>query len=290
MKRIWVLIAFFAVLIVILVVFLARTRRQEASLMVLSGTIEAVEIDLSFKSSGRIEYIKFDEGDMIAQGDTISELSHQEILARIRQAEDQVASARAQLQAARIEKDNIDKNLARVESLVPAGAATEAQRDDLLDKKKAASASIEAAEGAARAAASQVDYLKVLYENEFLISPLNGVVLVRSAEPAEIVNPAQTIMTVTDLGNLEIKVYVPEADLGKVRNGDHVFVSVDSYPDREFKGRISRISEKAEFTPKNIQTRQERVKTVYAVTVSTDDQGGILKPGMPCDVTIPVSN
>jgi HlyD family secretion protein len=85
---------------------------------------------------------------------------------------------------------------------------------------------------------------------------------------------------------LKIKVYISEKYLGLIKVGQGVGILIDSFPDKVFPGEITAISDKAEFTPKNIQTKEERVKTVYAVTVSSDDQGGILKPGMPCDVRI----
>ena len=266
--------------------FLSRNRLAEKGNIVLSGTIEAVEVDLAFKTGGRVDYIRFEEGDVVSQGDTISELTHREIEARVRQAHDQIDAARANLKSLTIEKETAIRNLRKVANLISSGGATVGQKEDLEDKVRGIEATIEAAESVLQSAISQRDYLRIVYENEFLISPIDGTILLRSTEPHEVVGPGEVILTLANLTRLEIRVYLPEIYLGRIRNGQDVKIKVDSHPDREFEGRISRISNKAEFTPRNIQTIDERIKTVYAVTVSTGDNDGVLKPGMPCDVTI----
>lgn len=286
MKRIFVIIGAFVILIVILTVYLTGSRTADGGVLVLSGTVEAVEIDLAFKTSGRVDYIIFEEADDISKGDTISELTHREITAQIQLAEDQINMARARLKTFRVEMETVQRNLKKVNNLLPSGGATVGRKEDLEDKIRGLNASIEAAQSAVKSAISQRDYLHVIYENEFLISPIDGTVLLKSAEPDEILSPGQPVLTVADLGNLKIKVYIPESFLGKIVHGQPVEIEVDSHPGEIFEGKISRISDKAEFTPKFIQTKQERVKTVFAVTISTSDHGGVLKPGIPCDVTI----
>jgi HlyD family secretion protein len=269
-----------------LAIFLSRNRLAEKESIVLSGTIEAKEIDLAFKVGGRVDYIRFDESDAVSQGDTVSELTHREIKARIRQAHDQIDAARADLRSLEIEMETANRNLQKVVNLIPSGGATVGQKEDLEDRARGIEAAIEAGQSRLKSAVSEADYLQITFENEFLISPINGTVLLRTAEPHEIVGPGEVIMTLADLARLEIRIYLPEIYLGRIKSGREVRIKVDSYPDREFEGTISRISDKAEFTPKNIQTVDERVKTVYAVTVDTGDYDGILKPGMPCDVNI----
>lgn len=289
MKKIGIPLGIVIIAAVAVVFYVARTRLGDKDNIVLSGTIEAVEVDLAFKTGGRVDYIRFEEGDAVSQGDTISELTHREIEARIAQADDQIAAARANLKSLKIEMESATRNLRKVTNLIPSGAATVGQKEDLEDKVLGIDAAIEAAESAFQSAVSQRDYLQVAYENEFLISPIDGTVLLRSTEPYEVVGPGEVILTVANLTRLEIRIYLPEIYLGRIRNGQDVQIEVDSHPGRKFGGRISRISDKAEFTPKNIQTVDERVKTVYGVTVSTGDHDGVLKPGMPCDVTVGLS-
>ena len=286
MKKIGIPLGVLIIAAISVAILLSRNRLAEKGKIVFSGTIEAVEIDLAYTTGGRVDYISFDEGDAVSKGDTISELTHREIESRIRQAQDQIDVARANLKLLGIEEDTAIRNLQKVDNLVPSGGATIGQREDLEDKVRGIEAAIEAGESMLQSAVSQKDYLQIEYDNEFLISPIDGTVLLRTAEPHEVVGPGEVILALANLARLEIRIYLPEIYLGRIRNGQDVKIRVDSHPDREFEGRISRISDKAEFTPKNIQTIDERVKTVYAVTVDTGDNNGILKPGMPCDVTI----
>lgn len=286
MKRIFIIIGIFAVLIIVLIAYLSTDRYVDSNSLELSGTVEATEIDMAFKTGGQIDLINFDEGDEVAEGDTVAELTHREIKAQIQLANDKIAAARARLQTLKIEKESSERNLRKVINLLPAGGATQNQKEDLEDKIRGLDASIEAASSEIKSAISQKDLLLVNLDNEYLVSPIAGDVLLRTSEPGEIASPGQTVLTLIDQTRLKIKVYIPENFLGRIRVGQNADIIIDSFPDKLFPGEIINISDKAEFTPKNIQTRQERVKTVYAVTVSSNDQGGILKPGMPCDVRI----
>jgi len=273
-------------LIIVLIAYLSTNRSVDSNSLELSGTVEATEIDMAFKTGGQIDLINFDEGDEVAEGDTVAELTHREIKAQIQLANDRIAAARARLQTLKIEKEASERNLRKVVNLIPAGGATQNQKEDLEDKIRGLDASIDAASSEIKSAVSQKDLLLVNLDNEYLVSPIAGDVLLRSSEPGEIASPGQTVLTLIDRSRLKIKVYIPENFLGRIKVGQNAGITVDSFPDKIFPGEITNISDKAEFTPKNIQTRQERVKTVYAVTVSSGDHGGILKPGMPCDVRI----
>lgn len=286
MKKIIIPFIVIAAISVSVIVYISYDKSADNGALVLSGAIEAVEIDLAFKIPGRLDYIKYEEGDGVSAGDTVAELSHKESLARIRQAEAQIAVARANKNMLEIEKEAMERNLAKVTSLVASGGATSGEKEDLDDKIRVVDAGIASAMSSIEALISQKDYLQIAHDEEYLFANVNGTVILRTAEPGEVINSGKTILTVADLGKLEIKVYLPESRLGLIRIGQGVEIEVDSHPDQKYKGTIKRISDKAEFTPKNIQTKEERVKTVFAVIVKTDDQGGILKPGMPCDVII----
>lgn len=119
-----------------------------------------------------------------------------------------------------------------------------------------------------------------------LTSPINGHVLVRPAEPGEYVQPGSVILTVADLSDAWVRGYVSETDLGRIHLGDEVQVKCDAYPKKTFRGRVSYISDQAEFTPKTVETQEERVNFMYRIKVTLDNRGGILKYGMPVDGTI----
>ena len=118
--------------------------------------------------------------------------------------------------------------------------------------------------------------------------PAAGRVLSKSREPGEMVQPGTPIVTLGDLSRPWVNVYVGERDLGKVRVGMTAQVFVDSFPDQPFPGKVTFIAERAEFTPKNIQTPDERVKLVYRVKVELQTRDGALKPGMPADTVLPL--
>jgi HlyD family secretion protein len=123
------------------------------------------------------------------------------------------------------------------------------------------------------------------YVSDFTIrSPLSGTVLTRNIELGEHVNVGDTLYTLVDLSRLYLKVYVPEPDIGKVALGQEARVYVDTYPGRPFPARVSKIYQQAEFTPKNVETKEERVKLVFPVELAlVENPGGVLKPGMPAD-------
>jgi len=118
-------------------------------------------------------------------------------------------------------------------------------------------------------------------------SPTDGRVLTRTVERGERVEAGMPLFTLVDLDRLYVKIYVPEPSIGKVALGQEARVSVDAYPGRAFPARVSRVSQEAEFTPKNVETKEERVKLVFAVEVALgENPDGVLKPGMPADAVI----
>ena len=173
---------------------------------------------------------------------------------------DQVDQARAAVAGA---KENL--------SLVKEGARKEA-----IDQARARRR--QAVEGLALAR-TRLSYATV-------VSPLNGTVLSRNAEPGEYVAAGTPVVTIADLREVWLRGYIPETDLGKVRLGQEVAVTTDSYPGKKYRGRVTFIAQEAEFTPKSVQTQKERVKLVYRIKVTIPLPAMELKPGMPADALI----
>jgi len=126
------------------------------------------------------------------------------------------------------------------------------------------------------------------YINDLTIeSPMIGTVLTRNIERGEQINPGVPLFTLIDLNQLYLKIYIPEPDVGKVQLGQLARIYVDAYPDKFFPARVSKVAQQAEFTPKNVETREERVKLVFAIELAiTENPEGVLKPGMPADVVM----
>jgi membrane fusion protein YbhG len=119
-----------------------------------------------------------------------------------------------------------------------------------------------------------------------LRSPLTGVVLRKNLAVGETANPGVSILTLLDPNDLWLRAYVPEADTGRIRVGQRVGIVVDAYPDREFPGTVTEIGSEAEFTPKNVQTKKERVNLVFRIRIAFANPEGVLKPGLPADARL----
>ncbi len=119
-----------------------------------------------------------------------------------------------------------------------------------------------------------------------LVAPIDGVVTTRAIHPGETASPGVSLLSIADLSDLKLVVYIPETQIGRVRLNVPVEITVDAYPSQVFEGLITYISGEAEFTPRNVQTEEERVNLVYAVEIRIDNKDGKLKPGMPADVVI----
>ncbi len=128
--------------------------------------------------------------------------------------------------------------------------------------------------------------LRVQTVKSTITSPLAGIVTSRIADPGEMAAPGAPLLVVADLSQITLVVYVPEPRIGQVRVGQVAQVTVDAYPGRTFTGAVSYISPRVEFTPKNVQTQEERVETVFAVEIKLANADGYLKPGMPADAEL----
>lgn len=133
-------------------------------------------------------------------------------------------------------------------------------------------------------AQSSLDILQTQIDKLELNAPIGGIVLYRSVEVGEVVQPGSSAITIGDLEHLTITVFIPEDEYGRINLGERANVSVDSFPGRTYEAKVIRISDRAEFTPRNVQTEEGRRTTVFAVELSVFDPTGELKPGMPSDV------
>ena len=145
-----------------------------------------------------------------------------------------------------------------------------------------ARAKVGTAEEAVKQARQQLSYTD-------LPAPVDGIVLGTSAEIGEYLNPAAPVLTIGQTARPWLRAYINETDLGRVKLNQHVTVTTDSYPERTYTGRISFIKSEAEFTPKSVQTFEERVKLMYRIKIDLDNPAGELKPGMPADAVIDFS-
>lgn len=262
-----------AVSICAVAVFYIRSRpEKEDRTIKLSGNIEGDEVRLSFRVQGQILELLTDEGKVVKAGDVVARLNTDE-LSRIRD------NARAALKVVE-HQFTLDKlDYERAQNLFEAGAISEQERDTAKTRFAADKANTDALEASLELAETRLGFAE-------LGSPLNGYVIVKSALPGEVVQVGSPVFTVIDLNDLWVTAYINETDIGRVKLGQDADVAIDTFPGKIYKGSISFVSSEAEFTPKFIQTTEERVKLVYRVKVRVDNSSLELKPGMPADVYI----
>jgi HlyD family secretion protein len=309
--------------------FYLFTREKEGgnSYIKVSGNIEATEVDVGFKVSGRIVSRSVDEGDWVEKGKVLATLDDEDLRQRLEVAQatlksaqarlekllagsrpEEIREAAAALQQAEFDFENKKVNYERMKSLFERGVIPKDTLDNTEAGFKIAKAAVERAKESyqlvkigprkediedARAQVEQAKANLKLIGTQLsytvLYSPLSGVVLVKSSEIGEVVNPGTSILTLADIENVWLKAYIPETDLGRVKWGQEVIVTTDLKPQKVYKGKISFISSQAEFTPKQIQTEKERVTLVYRVKIDIPNRDRELKPGMPADGKIVLS-
>ncbi len=196
-------------------------------------------------------------------------------------ARDQLAQLEAQLAAP---QTLIAQEHAAEEALAQAEAGVTVARAQLAARSAGPTdEQVAAAEARVAQAKAALEALRLQRARMALAAPGDGVVLVRQVSPGEVVAPGAPLLTLGRLQEVVLVLYVPEGRLSRVRLGQRVLVSVDSYPGRAFAGEVVHIADEAEFTPRNVATQEERVNTFFAVRVRLPNPDGALKPGMPAD-------
>ena len=296
----------------------------QSSSILLSGTIEARETDVAFQVAGRIAALAVDEGDVVSIGQRLASLDPRDYELALARAQADAAVSKASLRlleaGARQQELRVAKavtvqaeaqlryaksEVQRVAQLVPKQLAAQDQLDRAQLQEDVARATLTQAqqklallqEGArkeeiARARADYAAHRQAVATAQQqlnyvdLPSPVAGAVTLRMAEKGEVVGVGQAVLRVATLAHPWVRVYINEKDLPRVRLGQAAEVRVDGLPGQVFKGRVAFISPEAEFTPKTVETRELRVDQVYRVKVEVANPDGVLKIGMPADVTL----
>jgi HlyD family secretion protein len=178
-----------------------------------------------------------------------------------------------------VRKETIQTSRARLAE----GKAVLRQAKNNLTKIQAAEKEVEAAKSQVKVAQSSLEVAKTQLSYTKLSAPFDGVISSRNVEPGEVVLPGREVLSLSDLSSVDLKIFVNETEIGRVKPGQLVDVKVDTFPDKKYRGTVSFISPEGEFTPKIIQTQKERVKLVYLVKVLIPNPDLELKSGMPAD-------
>jgi HlyD family secretion protein len=315
-----------ALLVIVAGAWLAFGRRAgDADALVASGTVEATESDLGFQVGGRIVALTVQEGDRVAAGQELARLDVTELQARREAAEAQLEGAQAVLSelqagarpeelrqaraaesAARERLEDAARMLERTRALEAGGAISrealeqartahqiaraqheQAQQQLEMVQRGPRSERVAAQRAAVRAAQSAIAQVDATAANAIIRAPFAGIVTVRHRQPGEAVGPGSPVVTVMDPADRWVRIYVRQDVIGQVQIGQRAEIRTDSDPARAYGGRVTFIASQAEFTPRNVQTAEQRVRLVYAVKVTiTDDAALVLKPGIPADVRL----
>jgi HlyD family secretion protein len=235
--------------------------------------IEAAEAELKQAQSNYQRNKALLERQFISQGYFDQVQARVDVsTARLNAARKAREEAAATLQRAEVGRDEVRVRQIEVERLLNERLRLQAVRDG--------------AKGQAMSALARVKEIEALLADVKLTAPITGTVINRLAEPGELVAPGRPIVTLNNLNDLYVRVFVAEKDIGLLRLGNPARIFVDAFPDRYFTGSISEIAQQAEFTPKEVHMKDERAKQVFAVKVRIDNNQGYLKPGMPADIKL----
>jgi HlyD family secretion protein len=319
-KRIIITVFIILFVTVGVLVYIGQKNNREKGLYY-SGTIETTQAKLSFQIPGRVIKVNVQEGQAVIKDQIIAELDRAEFESRLVQAKanldraqktkqqletvlsinrktlpSEVARARANVKSVQDTLKDAEKNYQRFEDLFSKGVITEKERDTMkltydvakskltesesvlklaegnLTKIDAVKQDIEVAAAQINSVNASLNQASIQLDYTQLKSPMNGIITSRNI-----------VITISDLSRVDLKIFVDETEIGKVKPGQKVDVKVDTFPGKTYAGLVSFISPEGEFTPKIIQTKKERVKLVYLVKVSIDNPSFELKAGMPAD-------
>ncbi len=289
-----------------------------------TGTLEIVEIDISPVAAGRVSKVLVEEGASVHAGDTLAILTIPTMSADIAQREAKAASAAAfsqeamhgpragEIESAQAElaaaESSAERSARDVERLRPLAAkqnvsaqdfdavralaaSTAAHRDALRAQLKLLQEGtrperVHAAEADARGARASVASAQATARDLVLVSPVNGTITARAAEPGEVIAPGQPALTVAQTARQTVRVYVSEVMLPRVRVGQTVHAALDAYPSRDFQGKVVALSTAAEYTPRVALTKREREDLLFGVKIEFADTTLTLKAGLPITVRI----
>lgn len=324
-KRIMIIVPVLALAALVTTWIVLRDGDGSDQALTASGTVEATEADLGFQLPGRVVEVLPQEGDVVSGGQELARLDTSELQAARDAASAQVAGAEARLQemergarpeevaqaqagadAAEQRAQDARRDASRAQKLFDGGAVSQqaldkaktgldvanAARDQARDAlslvKQGPRAEVVRAQRAVVAQArANLDRANAALTNAVIKAPFPGVVTVRHREPGETVSPGAPVLTVLNPDDRWVRIYVREDQIGRVHVGMKATITADTYPDRDYQGEVTYIGSQAEFTPRNVQTAEERIKLVYPVKVRiTGDEAFELKPGVPADVTL----
>jgi multidrug resistance efflux pump len=299
-RRLWILLVVLAAGAAAYWAFRLRAREEP---IVLSGSIEARDVEVGSLVGGRVAAVHVEEGASVRKGDPLvtfetdlGALQIKEQRARVEEIRAQLARVTAgprseETARARAEAENSERERRRLKALFDEGVIGRQQYDDAATRASVAQETLSELQrgsrvedvAAARAALDREEqrlaFLLRQSEEAVVLAPADGIVQSLDLRPGDLVAASQPVARMLEPGQLWVRVWVPEPSLGQVRVGQRAAITVDSFPGREFPGRVVEIRQQGEYTPRNVQTLKQRMDLVFGVKVAVDSTPD-LKPGM----------
>lgn len=265
-----------------------------------NGHIEGTEVNISAEVSGRVIESNLLEGSTIAKDSVLVKLDSRDQQAKLAVAQAQTTALEyeqkhitEQLQTWHDNLATADRDLVRYAALRERGIVTVQKLDqvtlvrtDALGKVRALKAQFEQAKASTAVAARNTELLQIQIDKATIYSPMDATILSKSIELGELAVSERLIAVLVDMQDLELKAYLPEAVIGKIKLNAPAKVQVSAFPDSYFDARVKRVDQRAQFTPRDINMPEERVRMVFGVVLALDNNEGFLKPGMPADAWI----
>ncbi len=253
-------------------VYQEMVRELPEGLIQAAGRIEGDEVRVSAEVSARVDSVAVNEGDTVTTGQLLVELDSSRL-------KNQYNAASARQKQAEAQLEYVQQEYRRHETLLRRDQVSTQQYEKVRSEYLSARAELQTSR-------AKLDQAENDLEDVRIKSPLSGHLLARFVEPGEWAGVGTPLVEIVDLEKLYMKVYVPGPLVGKLSHGASAKIYTDAYPDEPFSGQIRRISDRAEFTPRTVETREERPRLVFAVEIAIDNPAGRLKPGMPGDAIL----
>lgn len=252
-----------------------------------SGTIEVDEVHVASRSPGRVEKIFAWEGDVLKPGDLLVQLEASEMQARRALAAAQINTAQHDVEAQAAQLEFLKADAQRQQDLLKRNTVSPSEAERAVSAAKAQEKSLGAARARVEQAKAQLADMDAQIQEMKIVAPTDSILEVLSVKVGDVLAANREVATLILPQRLWVRVYVPETWLGLIKLNDTVRVRVDSFPGRDFSGVVEQINRKAEFTPRNVQTVEDRIKQVFGVKVRLENKDDALRAGMSADIFFP---
>ena len=252
-----------------------------------SGTIEVDEVHVASRTGGRVEKIFAWEGDTLKAGAVIVQLEASEMKARRELAAAQINTAQHDVEAQSAQLEFLRAEARRQQDLLKRNTVSPSEAERAVSAAKAQEMNIAAARARVEQALAQLADMDAQINEMKIVAPADSILEILSVKVGDVLPANREVATLILPERLWVRVYVPELWLGSIRLNETVRVRVDSHPGRDFSGVVEQVNRKAEFTPRNVQTVEDRIKQVFGVKVRLDNKDDQLRAGMSADIYFP---